>query len=233
MTGLGSLKGDLRGLTVANLPDDDHIRGLTKRGPQGGTKVEFIGAHFPLRHQGGRVLGIDILDGILETDHVFAAALGPVQDQRGNRGGLTTSGGATDEKESVLGLEKCFHRRRGNAHLIDGRDLNRQKAHDPAQLPASHQLIDPEPVRSKNDGVVQATRHHLELMGGRVDEGVVAVKLPVELVTQGLPGRDVEVTDAAGLRQLHETLAHRSVFPEVVMLHWSRALKGLPRKCFL
>src|SRR5690606_3155398 len=93
VAGEGGLGGDLGGLEVANLADEDDVGVLAEQGAQDGAEAEVdVGVHLGL----GDAVELDF-DGVLDGGDIGVGGIDLVE--RGvERSGFSTTGGAGDEE---------------------------------------------------------------------------------------------------------------------------------------
>jgi hypothetical protein len=118
MSRLGSLKGDRRGFLVADLPDEDDIRGLSEGAPQSLREIGRVEPDSPLG-ENGLLPREDELDRILDRHHMtFQAAVHPVQ-QRGERRGFARSSRPGHDQQAGASLDRGPQQFRRHAERVE------------------------------------------------------------------------------------------------------------------
>ncbi len=103
MAGLGGLERDVHRLVVADLAHQDHVGVLSQRRPESRGEVGRIEPDLSLRHARERVR-VDVLDRVLDGDHVVAARLVDVIDHRSERRALAVARRAHAQHHPALVL---------------------------------------------------------------------------------------------------------------------------------
>src|ERR1043165_5510554 len=233
--GLGGLHGDLDGLDVAHLADEDDLRGLPQRGAQREREGLRVRADLALVH--GRLeMLVHVLDGVLDGDDVIRVVAVDLVDERGQRGGLAGAGRPGDEDDAVLELADVVELVR-QSELLQRRHALGDDAQDDGVGAALGEDVDAE-ARLLRDGVREVDRaareqrarqlpvapqhvhgDHLGLVrretrqAGKVDRDEDAVDLDLRRPAD----REVQVGDA--LRDLQHRLEDGV---EIEVLHGER-----------
>ena len=108
VAGLGGLERGLRGLGVAELADQDHVRVLAQRAAERLEERLGVEADLALVDDAAAV-GVQDLDRILDRDDVLPPRAVDVVDHRGERRRLSRAGGAGDEDEAAVLLGEAAH----------------------------------------------------------------------------------------------------------------------------
>jgi len=113
VAGLGGGQRRAHGLLVAHLADQDHVGVLAQHAAHGAAEADRVGADFALVDD--RVLvGVQVLDRVLERDDVAGPSPVDVIDHRRQRRALAGAGGAGDEDDpALLFCQRADHVRQG------------------------------------------------------------------------------------------------------------------------
>ena len=214
VTGFGRLHGDLGGLAVAHLADENDIGRLPERGAQGFSKIGFVLSHFSLRDQAGQGVWIDEFDRVLECDEVFAFAFGPVFQHGGDGGAFAAAGRTADQKQSIFRFHQRFERAGGDSDFRRIRNRIGQEAHDPAQTPTGRELIDTKSTARKRQRIIPVTGHYWKGPRWLINKRVVN-QMTIVLETQWLPRSNVEITHPRLLGKLVNALSKQRPFSDV------------------
>ena len=145
VAGLGERQGELNGLRVAHLTDEDDVGVLAQRRAQGARERISVEPDLPLVHGRGLV-PVHVLDRILDGEDVQGPPGVDVVDQRGQRRRLAGSGRAGDEHESLRELaHRAEHVRK--AQLLGRRDRKGNGAKGQRERALGHEDVPPEAVR--------------------------------------------------------------------------------------
>ena len=121
MPGVGGLERGVERLHVADLTDQDDVRVLAEHVAERRGERERVGAHLALRDV-GQVVAVEELDRVLDRNHVGAAVLIDVVDERGQRRALARAGNPGDEHQAA-GPERDLLEHRREVELPDGLHL--------------------------------------------------------------------------------------------------------------
>ncbi len=147
VAGLGCLEGDVDGLGVPHLPQEDDVGVLAQGRPQGTVEGPGIEADLALAHRSPLVL-VDELDGVLDGEDVGALLLVDVVDHGRQGRGLAAPRHPGDEHQApLLGGDLLEHRRQ--AEGLEGGDLEGDDPQDHREgvaLPVDVDAKPPDPV---------------------------------------------------------------------------------------
>ena len=129
------------GLEVAHLADQEHVGCLAQGGSQGVGEGGDIGADLALLDDTALV-PVDVLDGILDGDHVTGPGGNDVVDHRRQGGGLPGAGRSCYQDQALAETGQAANDRR-HAELVEVRDLVRNQAQGQADGAALFEGIDP------------------------------------------------------------------------------------------
>ena len=138
--GLGGGQRDLDRLAIAHLADEDHLRRLAQRGPQGQGERRRVAVQLALM-DGRLLVVVQELDRILDGQDVIGPGLVDQIDDRRQRRRLAGSGRPGDEHDAVLQRRDVGQRRR-QVELGERRDLRRDDAHDDREAAALAKDVD-------------------------------------------------------------------------------------------
>ena len=116
MAGLRSLQRSLRGLGVAELADQDHVRVLAQRAPERLHEVGGVETDLALVDD-ARVVAVQNLDRVFDRDDVLLSRPVDVIDDRGERRRLSRAGRAGDEHEPAVLFGQAANAGRQSEHL--------------------------------------------------------------------------------------------------------------------
>ena len=100
VAGEGRCDGDLGGLSIAELADDNHIGALTEHRPKRRGEAVGVGANLPLRDAAADVV-MDILDRVFDGDDVAGVGLVDPVDEPRDGGALARARCAGDEDQAA------------------------------------------------------------------------------------------------------------------------------------
>ena len=109
MTRLGGVHGGLEGFAIPHLAHENHVRILPQGGLEAGGEVGHVDAHLALA-EGALPVGKEVLDRILQRDHVQGLRLVEVAQHRRQRGALPGAGGTANEDQALVAREQGAHR---------------------------------------------------------------------------------------------------------------------------
>ena len=121
VTGLGQGERELDGLEVAHLTDEEDVGVLAEGGAQCPLEGRAVEADLPLV-DGGEVVLVHVLDGILDGEDVQRACLVDPSDDGGEGGRLSGAGRAGQQHEAAGESGQPFGDRR-QSQLLEARDL--------------------------------------------------------------------------------------------------------------
>ncbi len=233
MAGLGKLNAELHRFPVADLADQDDVRCLAQGILQRGEPGLGIDADLALRDD-AVVVGMHVLDRILDRDDVTVRILVAMTDHRGQRRRLTRTGRADDDDEAALRHRDILQDRR-QLEILDGRNLRDDLSQDRTDGPLLDERADTEasdPLRTDRE---IAFLRRIELAGLLVvhdrandDRTLILAQrllgrrpnIAVDLDGRRETGRDEEVGPALVHQLLQEALhqacslvALHSIFP--------------------
>ena len=142
MARLGGRQGGLDGLLVAHLPHQDHVGILAQDPAQRALERGGIEAHLTLVDD-RLLVGVQVLDRVLDRHDVLRAGLVDVVDHRGQRGGLARAGGAGEQHDPALLLGQPPDHR-WEIELVHGADRERDRPADQRDRPALAEGVDAE-----------------------------------------------------------------------------------------
>ena len=142
MAGFRGLERGVRGLGVAQLADQDHVRVLTEDAPQRLLEARGVEPHFTLVDDAAAVRVQD-LDRVLDRDDVLASRSIDVVEHRSERRRLAGAGGACHEHEpaALLGEPRDTGR---EPELREVRDLTGDDAECERRRAALAEAVDAE-----------------------------------------------------------------------------------------
>ena len=146
MAGFG---GEHRGgdrFQVAHFADEDDVRILTKCGAQRGREGRCVHFHFALVDE-TFLVAVQIFDRVFNGDDVLGAERIDAVDHRGQRGGLTGTGGAGGQNQATLLFANCGKNAR-QLELFNRADLGRDDAENHADVAALLEDVDAEAPES-------------------------------------------------------------------------------------
>ena len=114
MAGKCRMNGDVGGLAIPNLPDQNHVWILPNHGAQtiGKGKID-LGVHLHLTDAVHLVF-----DGILDGENIFVGRIDRAKS-RIQCGGLTAAGGSGNQDDTVGKLKQSYHLRQGRGCETD------------------------------------------------------------------------------------------------------------------
>ena len=121
MARLRDSQGGRHSLKVAHLTDKDDIGVLPEDMLECGSEIVRIGLDFPLVYD-AVLVRVDILDRILDRDHMSVTLLVDLVDQAGESRRFTGTGRAGHQDESLLFLGECADHR-WQAEFLEIKDL--------------------------------------------------------------------------------------------------------------
>src|SRR6267142_2769962 len=121
VAGFGGEEGRGNGFKVAHFADQNHVRVLTKSGAQRGGEVRGVHFHFALIDE-ALLVAVQELDGVFDGDQVIGAIRVNAINHRGERSGLTGTGGSRDEHQTAL-LFANFCNDRREVQFVRGANL--------------------------------------------------------------------------------------------------------------
>src|SRR5688572_5292028 len=216
---LGERDGVVHGVPVADLADQDHVRGLAQRVLE--RRVPRIGIHAHLALGDDAVLVVmDVLDRVLDGDDVPVAVLVAVADHRRERSGFPRARAAHHDDEAALGHDHVLeHRRQVQILELGYRRGDRPQHH--ADAPLLHEGAHAEaPDTARVDGEIAllgclellrllVVHHGAGQLGGVLHVELLARHrrhLAVELDRRGKAGGDEEVRSLLGHHRLQEVV---------------------------
>jgi hypothetical protein len=237
---LGGLHGDLDGLHVAHLADQDHLGRLPQRRAQSEGERARVRAHLALVHGGLHML-VHVLHRVLDGEDVVGELVVDLVDDGGEGRGLARAGGSGDQDDAVFELGDVVQLLR-ELELLQRRHAFRDDAQHHRVGAALREDVDPE-AGLLRDGVREVHRAVLEQRAGQLAVAAQQVEgdrlglkrrelrqpgevdrheLAVDLHLRRAPHREVQVGDPLG--HLEHGLQHGV---EVEVLH--PGLSGAPR----
>lgn len=105
VTCLGCMKCRLKGLAVAHLADEDNVGILTQGSSESWSKPRHIDTDFTLT-KAATLIGKEVLNGILEGNHVEIGSLVEVTEQSGEGRALTRTSRSADKHDAVTKLSE-------------------------------------------------------------------------------------------------------------------------------
>src|SRR5688572_9489431 len=134
VTGLGKGDGVVHGVAVADLADQDHVRGLAQRVLERRVPRVGVHAHFALGDDAVLVV-VHVLDRVLDGDDVPVAVLVAITDHRRERRGFPRARAAHHDDEAALGHDYVLeHRRKIEVLELRYRGGDRPQHHADAAL---------------------------------------------------------------------------------------------------
>jgi hypothetical protein len=137
--GLGERDGVFHRLAIANLADQNHVRGLAQRVLQRRVPALGIHADFALRDDAVAMF-VHVLDRIFDGDDVTVAVFVAVADHRGERGGFAGTGRADQHNDAALGERDVLQHRR-QIQLVETRNLGGDGTQHHARAALLHEAI--------------------------------------------------------------------------------------------
>ena len=113
-----AVERDADRLEIAHFADRDHVGVLPQGGPQPAVKVLGVAADLPLAHE-AFLVGVQILDGVFDRDHVPLVVRVDVVDDGGHRGRLALAGAAGQQHQALGGAGQVLDHFR-HAQLVEG-----------------------------------------------------------------------------------------------------------------
>ena len=141
VAGLRSGEGDFHRLAVAHLADEDDFRApgaSAARRPVAKSEKSLPNSRWL---KVAAQMRVQVLDRVLERDHVDVLGLVQLVEHGRERGRLAVAGRAGDEDEAVLFLDDLLENGR-QLQLLDGGDLRVQLAHDDGVIAVLPEDID-------------------------------------------------------------------------------------------
>jgi hypothetical protein len=153
VTGLRELDAVLHRLAFADLADQDHVRRLAQGVLERRVPAIGVDADLAVRDHAALV-GVHVLDRVLDRDDVAAGLLVAVAHHRGERRGLARAGAPHHDHQSALGEHHLAQDRR-QVQLLEGGDLGVDGANHAAGVALLHEGADAKaPDPGRRDGEI-------------------------------------------------------------------------------
>ena len=168
VTGLCSRDGGLDGLEVAHFTNEDNIGVLTESGADAFGEGGDVVVDFPLCHH-ATLMGVVILDGILNRDDVTILVLVDPVDHRSEGRGLTGTGRTRHQDKPARTAQEVLNHRR-QAELLEREDCRGNEAQDHAEHAFTAVDVDAETgllVERETEVTAAIALEALDLLGGR------------------------------------------------------------------
>ncbi len=146
VAGVGECQRVLHGFAIANLADQNHIRGLTQGVFQCRAKAAGVDADLPLIDD-GFLVPMDKFDRVFNGDDMPAGIAVTVIDQCRQRGRFARAGGADKQHQTVFFHDHVEQYRR-QEQVLKARNIKLDVTRDNGHFVALHEDIDPEPTNA-------------------------------------------------------------------------------------
>ena len=140
VAGFGGGQRDLHRFAVAHLADEDHLRRLPQRRPQGQRERRRVAVQLALVH-GALLVLVEELHRVFDGDDVLGAGLVDEVDHRGERRRLARAGRAGHQHDAALERGDLGQGRR-QAEILQGRHLGGDHAHHDRERAALAEDVD-------------------------------------------------------------------------------------------
>ena len=194
VAGFRGRDGGLDGLEVAHFTDEDDIGVLPERGADAFGEGGDVVVDFPLCHH-ATLVGVVILDGVLDCDDVTILVLVDPVDHRSEGRGLTGTGRTRHENEPARTAQEVLNHRR-QAELLEREDRRGNEAQDHAEHAFTAVDVDAETsllVERETEVTAAVALEALDLLGGR---NGAHQRLGILVRERGAFNRDHTATDA-------------------------------------